>query len=150
MELSVGPKEHNSGDPTGYHNPEQREQVAWQMQPRPVGDSDPQGKWVLWGSFWQRNQRQTSERQASKRVPKEEKAVTILSWLTTSVPEEKGPTLATPRKKVMRGRGYLTGSKRPALARKAMTQEISSYMFILNYYIASVSHVTPFLEEFGF
>ena len=41
-------------------------------------------------------------------------------------------------------------SKRPALARKVMTQNISSHMFTLNLFISSASYATSFLEEFGF
>lgn len=41
-------------------------------------------------------------------------------------------------------------SRRPALARKVMTQEISSQMFTLIYFISSANYATSFLEEFGF
>ena len=41
-------------------------------------------------------------------------------------------------------------SSRPALARTVMTQEISSQMFTLIYFISSANYATSFLEEFGF
>ena len=41
-------------------------------------------------------------------------------------------------------------SKRPALARKVVTLNISSHVFTLNHFISSASYATSFLEEFGF
>lgn len=92
------------------------------------------------GTFWQLKQQQTPEQQALARAPKEDKMkrqVPFLSWLTELYPEKKRATLASPRKELVWGREDLIGSKRPALVRKVMTQEISSHMFILNSYISS-------------
>ena len=86
----------------------------------------------------------------SARGRREGRAEAILSWLIKSVAEEKWPTLATPRKEVIWGRGDLMNSKRPALARKVVTLNISSHVFTLNHFISSASYATSFLEEFGF
>lgn len=94
MELTIEPKEHNSVVPTRRHLADAT---------TPVGASDPQGKWFLWGSFWQHNQQQTPEQQGLTRLPKEEKKKNMDATpeLAKPVPEEKWLTLETPRKELI-------------------------------------------------
>ena len=153
MKRNVGAEKHSRGVGAGQHSPEQREQhhlvdAATRCGRRWLpGQVFPLGLILAVKSAadtW------AAGIEESARGRSEGRAGAILSWLTKSVAEEKWATLAAPRKEVIWERGDLMSSRRPASARKVMTQEISSQMFTLIYFISSASHATSFLEEFGF
>ena len=142
MKLNVGAEKNSSRVRAGQHSPEQREQRHL------VDETTPCGRRWLPGLVFPLGLilavKSTADTWAavieeSARGRSEGRAGAILSWLTKSVAEEKWPTLAAPRKELIWGRGDLMSSRRPALARKVMTQEISSQMFTLIYFISSAN-----------